>query len=104
MLPAISKGNESAFECLEKAHIETNDSVLPIEFSLGKLFNAIWLWGQNNGVTLPEGRNYNLEFNYFWSLLTNPWPITDLEQSGLAIKVKKTTGAKEGHVYELSNT
>lgn len=104
MLPAISKGEVNAFECLKKAYIETNGNTLPIEFNLGNLFNAIWLWGIEKEINLPNTSDFDSDFKYFWSLLANPWPIKELEESGLSIKPRKTTGAKVGHIYELYST
>ena len=104
MLPALSKGDSSAFDCLEKAHIQTNGRTLPLEFNLGNLFTAILIWGKEREISLPSTSNFDAEFKYFWSLLTNPWPISELKKSGLSIRPRKTTGAKVGHTYELSNT
>jgi hypothetical protein len=104
LLPAISNGEAIAFECLQKARIETNGNSLPIIFNLNSLYTAIWLWGKAYGVYLPGNSNFDKEFRYFWSLLTNPWPTKELEEIGLLITPVKTTGAKVVHTYQLTNT
>lgn len=104
MLPALAQGSISAYECFTKAHIESTGCRMPITFTLGNLFTAIWIWGAKAGIHLPEQSDYNKDFIEFWQRLTNPWPIEELEAVGLKIKRKTTTGSKVNHTYELSCT
>ncbi|MEM7206491.1 MAG: hypothetical protein AAF434_01580 [Pseudomonadota bacterium] len=103
-MPAISRGDHEAFECLYKAHIKVSERKLPVEFSLGNLFAAVWLWGIAKNMQLPNHGSYKSEFQAFWLLLTNPWPMDSFAKAGLSLKPRKTTGAKETHIYVLSNT
>jgi len=103
MLPSLAREEPKAMACMIDAHIEAaNTGKLPIEFSLGKLFVALWAWGNQSGIDLPTGTNHQKDFEEFCHQLMEPWPMDALERVGLEIRLIHKSSMKDSHRYEIS--
>ncbi len=63
MLPAIVQEIGRAMDCLRRSHIPAEQ--LPIEFELGKFFDAVWIWASESGVALPSTSDFQKDFKDF---------------------------------------
>ncbi len=105
MLPALSKGNTHAFDCLKRAHIEIGENnCLPLEIKLGKLFTAVQLWGIESGVQYPSDIDNNRDFEAFENHMFNSGALDNHEKSGVTIRPIKSKVSKVNRVYKLSYT
>lgn len=105
MLPSLAREEPKAMECMIKARIEAAKKArLPIEFELGKLFDAIWLWGKQSGVDLPVVTDYQKDFEEFCRQLMEPWPMEAFVRAGLKIHHTHSSNMKVRHRYEISRT
>ena len=103
MLPSLAREEPKTMECMTKAHIEAaTDGRLPIEFALGRLFDAAWLWGKEAGVDLPAGSDHQKDFEEFCDQLMEPWPLEALVRAGLKIQPIHRSNMKANHRYEIS--
>lgn len=105
MLPALAIEEVRAMKCMTNAHIEiANEGKLPIEFTLMKLFDAVWLWGKEVGVDFPETSNHQKDFKEFCIQLMQPWPSQELERMGLKIQPIRRPDMQRSDWYEISRT
>lgn len=103
MLPSLAREEPKAMECMTKAHIEAaTDGRLPIEFELGRLFDAVWLWGKEAGVDLPDGSDFQKDFKEFCDQFMEPWPLVAFERASLKMRPVHRSNMKARHRYEIS--
>jgi hypothetical protein len=104
MLPAISSEDPKVMECMLKAHIEdANNGKLPIEFQIGFLFDAVWIWCREAGIELPGDSDYKKDFEEFCNQLMEPWPIDSFMCAGLKITHIHKSNMKIRHRYKISH-
>lgn len=104
MLPSIAVRDIQAIECLEKAHIENASAGLPIEFKLGRIFDAAWIWCVSRKIGLPNNSEWDKDFDEFCKQLMEPWPIEAFNNAGLRVRHTHTSNRNACHRYEISNT
>lgn len=101
MLPALANGDEAAYDCLQKAHIDVPPSGFPIAFSLDALFTATWIWATRDGVALPQSSNFAQDFAEFSYQLMTPWPDEDLRAAGLKMTRVRTSKSGARYKYQI---
>ncbi len=89
--------------CFRKAHIIISENpTIPVEFELGKFFDAVVCWGQTSEIEIPGDMDYQKYFNEFCMQLMEPWPIEAFEKVSLKIKLTHKSNAKIRYKYEMA--
>lgn len=91
--------------CLVSAHVDAaKEGKLPLEFELGELFDAVWLWGKEAGIELPGRPDYQADFIEFCNQLMEPWPLEAIEHAGLQIQPVRRSNMKARHRYRIAHS